>query len=69
MLNASPQLIEFIEALSKCKAQNLIDLMEKGLEVEKLEQLATNNPTSMDRISDGCVFLSFLYFRNFNRAA
>jgi hypothetical protein len=61
--------IEFIKALSPTQVSSIILLLEKGLELHKLEYLATRDEQSGTEISDGCVLLSFLYFRQLGNAA
>lgn len=59
--------IEFVKAMSSTKIRNLILTIEKGVEVQKLELLATHDEDTQDQISDACVFLSFLYFCSIQR--
>jgi len=58
--------LNFIEQLSHTKRKNLIRLLEKAVEMERLEHLATQDSESMDVISDGCFFLTFLYVWDIN---
>lgn len=52
------------EALDHVPMSTVIRIFEKGLEVEKLESLATNTIESKEDILDGEMFLTFLHFRN-----
>lgn len=61
--------IEFIKAMTPVQVSNIIVLLEKGLEIHKMEYLATRDPQTRSEISDGCVLLSFLYFRQLRNAA
>jgi hypothetical protein len=54
--------LEFMKALSNTKGSNIIPILEKGIEIEKMEYIATQDIDSLNRISDACVLLSFLYF-------
>lgn len=60
------QSLKFLETLSPAQIRNIITVLEKGLELEKLEYLATKNPETRERINATCVFLSILYFRKLN---
>lgn len=61
--------IEFIKALSNAQVTSLISILEKGLEVSKVEYIATQDDELRSAISDGCILLSFLYFRSLGKAA
>lgn len=61
--------IEFIKALSDAQVTSLISILEKGLEISKIEYTATYDEKLRTDISDGCIFLSFLYFRRLSSAA
>lgn len=61
--------IEFIKALSNTQVSNMIPVLEKGLEITKMEYIATRDETLRMGISDSCVFLSFLYFRQMGKLA
>lgn len=56
--------LQTFTALAYTKRKNIIKLLEKAIEIEKIEYLATHDQESMDRISDGCVVLTCLYFRD-----
>lgn len=58
--------IRLLDHLTPTQVNHIIAVIEKGLEMERLEQLATRNPDSRARISDTCVFLSVLYLRKVN---
>jgi len=61
------QSLTFIESLHSTQLTNIIATLEKGMELDKLEYLATNDPKTRTRISDSCLLLSFLYFRQMSR--
>ncbi len=61
--------IEFIKALSPAQVSNIIPILEKGLELHKLEYIASQDIDTGRQISDACVLLSFLYFRKLGNAA
>jgi hypothetical protein len=61
--------IEFIKSLSKSQVSNIIPVLEKGLEIQKLEYIATQDINTGRQISDTCILLSFLYFRQLGNAA
>lgn len=52
------------EALEHIPASSIIRILEKGLEVEKLEHLATLDREAKERITDCEMFLTILHFRN-----
>lgn len=58
-----------LEPLTPEQLDRIINVVEKGLEVERLEQLANRDPDSRARISDTSVFLGVLYFRKVNGPA
>lgn len=58
--------IKIIESLSFAQISNIIPVIEQGLELEKVEYLATKDPVLRTRIADTSVFLSLLYFRKLN---
>lgn len=60
------QFATFFESLSITEISRITSVIEKGLEVERLEYLASQDPEVRDRISDTCFFLSFLYFWQFS---
>jgi hypothetical protein len=53
-------------ALKFVRLNSIIALIEKGLEIEKLEHQATKDPKTYERIYDGEIFLTFLHFRRLN---
>ena len=57
---------KFIESLSFVQISNIIPVIEQGLELEKVEYIATKDPAVRARIADTSVFLSLLYFRKMN---
>jgi hypothetical protein len=61
--------IEFIKALTPTQVSHIIPILEDGLELQKLKYLATRDEQLRIVISDGCVLLSFLYFRSLGKAA
>jgi hypothetical protein len=61
--------IEFIKALSPTQVSSIILLLEKGIELHKLEYIATCEEQMRADISDGCALLSFLYFRQLGKTA
>jgi hypothetical protein len=61
MLNQSSKIYE---ALNHVEMSSVIRIFEKGLEIEKLENIATNDKDTQACINDGEMFLTFLHFRN-----
>lgn len=56
---------KIFQALEYTKICNIIPLLEKGLEVTKLEQQAGNDPKLQEQVSDGEMLLTFLHVRKF----
>lgn len=52
------------EALEHIPMSSIIRIFEKGLEVEKLENIAMQDIDTKECITDGEMFLTFLHFRN-----
>jgi hypothetical protein len=59
--------IEFIQALTSTQLASIIPVIEDGLEIQKIKCLASPDEEIRNRISDTCVLLSFLYFRQIQR--
>jgi hypothetical protein len=57
---------KLLTALKFVRLTSLITLLEKGLELEKLEYQANKHPEAYERIYDGEIFLTFLHFRRLN---
>lgn len=55
-----------IESLTLEQIQNIIPVIEQGIEFESLKYPATKDPKSLSRISDSCLFLSLLYIWKMN---
>lgn len=56
---------KIFEALDYTQTCNIIALIEKGLEVTKLENIASNDDDTRDQIDDGEMILTFLHLRKF----
>lgn len=54
---------KFVELLSITQISHIIPVIEQGLELTKLEYLATKDPDKRNQISASCVLLSFLRLR------
>jgi hypothetical protein len=61
--------IEFVKALSLAQVSNIIPIIEKGIELQKLETIATKDPEARGQVSDASILLSFLYFRTLQESA
>lgn len=55
--------IHLLNQLSLSQIENIIPVMETGLEIHRSMAIASPDRESLDRISDTCVFLSLLYVR------
>lgn len=58
--------IRVFESLSPSHLNNIIPVIEQGLELEKATYLATKDPASRCKISDTCFLLSLLHARQLN---
>lgn len=56
---------KIIEALTYTQVHNLIPIIERGLEVAKMEYIASQNEATKDEIDDAETLLTFLYLRKF----
>lgn len=54
---------KIIESLTLEQLSNIIPVIEQGLELTKIEYIATKAPDTRCQIADTCVLLSFLYAR------
>ena len=57
--------LKIFEALTYTQIHNLIPIIERGLEVAKLEYIAKQDQDTRDQIYDAEMLLTFLYFRKF----
>lgn len=54
---------QLFETLTPEQISNIIPVVERGLDLERIEYLATQNPEARGRIADSSVFLSLLRAR------
>jgi hypothetical protein len=57
--NFSP--LEFLDLISLLKPKDLIIVLDKGIELEQIEAIATNDPDASSRVRQARLVRSFLY--------